>query len=93
MRYVSFEGGSSYHLKFLSRITQGHDTTTSAMTFTVYRLALNPEIQEHAYKEVRSLLGPDPDTPCTYNDLQEMKYLEMVIKEASKIYLAIRSFG
>lgn len=54
------------------------------MTFTVYRLALNPEIQEQAYLELKNLLGPDPDTPCSYNDLQEMKYLEMVIKEASK---------
>lgn len=56
------------------------------MTFTVYRLALNPEIQQHAYVELRNLLGPDPNTACTYNDLQEMKYLEMVIKEASKLF-------
>ncbi|XP_063696604.1 cytochrome P450 4d1-like isoform X2 [Culicoides brevitarsis] len=72
---------------------EGHDTTTSAMTFIVYRLALNPDVQERAFNELQSLLGTDPDTPCSYNDLQEMKYLEMVIKEALRMHPSVPLIG
>ena len=39
----------------------GHDTTASALAFTIYELARHPEHQEKARAEVMEVLG-DRDT-------------------------------
>lgn len=71
----------------------GHDTTTSAITFAIYSLALHPEIQERVFEEQRTLLGNDLTTFPDYNALQQMKYLEMVIKESMRLYPPVPIIG
>lgn len=72
---------------------QGHDTTTSGITMTLYHLSQNPDIQEKVFEEVRNIMGDDPKKSVSYNDLQEMKYLEMVIKETLRIHPPVPSIG
>lgn len=54
---------------------------------------MNPEIQEKIFNEVVSIFGNDPSTPCTYNHLQEMKYLEMAIKESLRLHPSVPVIG
>ncbi|XP_055613263.1 cytochrome P450 4d2-like [Uranotaenia lowii] len=72
---------------------EGHDTTTIAIAFTLLLLARNPEVQEKAYNEVINILGSNLETPVSYRDLQDMKYLEMVIKESLRLYPPVPIIG
>ncbi|KAF7279570.1 hypothetical protein GWI33_007032 [Rhynchophorus ferrugineus] len=69
---------------------EGHDTTSSAISFCLYNLSLHSSVQEKVLQEQKSLFGADlkKATP-TYNQLNEMKYLEMVIKESLRLFPSV----
>ncbi|KAI4464346.1 cytochrome p450 family 4 [Holotrichia oblita] len=60
---------------------EGHDTTTAAMAWNLLLLGNHQEIQEKAYVEIKTILQ-DKLTPTTLTELNELKYLERVIKES-----------
>ena len=63
---------------------EGHDTTTSGMVWTLYCLAQHPEHQEKVREEVQEvLMGRER---LEYSDLQHLKYTQMAIKEAMRLY-------
>ncbi|KAM8713349.1 hypothetical protein ACLKA7_013632 [Drosophila subpalustris] len=72
---------------------EGHDTTTSAISYTLYLLARHPEIQARAFQEVREVIGDDKSKPITMRDLGELKYLECVIKESLRLYPPVPMIG
>lgn len=61
----------------------GHETTATALTFTLHLLGLHPEIQDKVYAEVDDVLG---DRSPTAADLTSLSYLTMVVKEAMRLY-------
>ena len=62
----------------------GHDTTTTAMSWTLYCLAKHPEHQDKVREEVQSvLMGRER---LEYDDLKELKYTTWCIKEAMRLY-------
>ena len=63
---------------------EGHDTTTSGMSWTLYCLAQHPEHQDKVRQEVRGvLMGRDR---LEYDDLKDLKYTTWCIKEAMRLY-------
>lgn len=72
---------------------EGHDTTTSAMSFTLYCLSRHPEVQNRAFQEICAVIGTDKNKPVTYRDLQDLKYLECVIKESMRLYPSVPIIG
>jgi len=58
-----------------------HDTTTSALTHTIYYLARYPEAKETLYQECLAL-GKDT---LNYEDLSSMTYMEQVFNEVQRM--------
>ncbi|XP_052850420.1 probable cytochrome P450 311a1 [Drosophila gunungcola] len=68
----------------------GVDTTTASMSFVLYALAKYPETQSRLRKELLELPGTgfsDPDT------LNELPYLEALIKEVLRLYTIVPTTG
>ncbi|GAB1288762.1 Cytochrome P450 4B1 [Apodemus speciosus] len=63
---------------------EGHDTTTSGISWFLYCMALYPEHQQRCREEVREILG-DQDS-FQWDDLAKMTYLTMCIKECFRLY-------
>ncbi|XP_055549735.1 cytochrome P450 4d1-like isoform X2 [Wyeomyia smithii] len=72
---------------------EGHDTTTSAISFLLYRLAKHPDIQRKVYDEIISVVGEDRTLPVNLSQLNEFHYLDLVIKETLRMYPSVPFFG
>ncbi|KAL0281299.1 UNVERIFIED_CONTAM: hypothetical protein PYX00_002330 [Menopon gallinae] len=63
----------------------GYNTSASVMSFALYELARNPDIQERLAKEIRTALEGGGGV-MSYEILLGMKYLDMVISETMRLY-------
>lgn len=45
------------------------------------------------FQELRSIFGNDKEKSASYNDFQNMKYLENVIKESMRLYPPVPIYG
>lgn len=60
----------------------GFDTVSTCMTFLAYELALNSDIQNRLHEEVMATEESLDGKPLTYEVLQRMQYMDMVVSEA-----------
>uniref|UniRef100_A0A034W2C6 Cytochrome P450 4d2 n=1 Tax=Bactrocera dorsalis TaxID=27457 RepID=A0A034W2C6_BACDO len=72
---------------------EGHDTTSSALTFCLHLISRHPLVQAKLFEEIRKVLGADKDRPVTQRDLGELKYMECVIKESLRLYPTVPLIG
>ncbi|CAG7716464.1 unnamed protein product [Allacma fusca] len=68
---------------------EGHDTTAAGFTWSLYLLAKNPEHQALVHIELDEIFGNDTHRSITTNDLPKMKYLDLCIKEALRLYPSV----
>lgn len=54
---------------------------------------MNPKVQDDVFQESLRILGNDSSKAVTIQDINQMSYLEMVIKETLRIYPPIPFFG
>ncbi|CAH0395389.1 unnamed protein product [Bemisia tabaci] len=64
--------------------TAGFETTSTTLSFCLYELALNPEIQLKAVQEIQE--AKKTNAHLTYQSTQEMPYLECILKETLRKY-------
>ncbi|XP_017473093.1 PREDICTED: probable cytochrome P450 4d14 isoform X2 [Rhagoletis zephyria] len=72
---------------------EGHDTTTSGISFTCYLIARHPAVQCKLFQEILDVLGKDKDRRVTMRELHALKYLECVIKEGLRLYPPVPIIG
>jgi len=63
----------------------GFETSATTMSFCLYELALNLDIQDRLRNEIDTVLKKREGS-VTYEDIQEMKYLDKVISETLRKY-------
>ncbi|RZC41397.1 cytochrome P450 6k1, partial [Asbolus verrucosus] len=74
--------------KLVAQATQffmaGFETSSSAISFTLYELAVNPDIQKKLREEIISVKNKHGE--FSYEALKEMRYLDMCVKETLRKY-------
>lgn len=68
---------------------EGHDTTSAAISWSLFLLGSHPDIQERVLREIDDIMGGDRERPPTMKELNDMRYLECVIKEALRLYPSV----
>lgn len=68
----------------------GHETTASSLSWIWYLLAQHPEVEAELLAELDVVLGGRPPTIA---DLPRLRYTDMVVKEALRLYPSIWGFG
>ena len=68
----------------------GHETSASALTWTIYLLSLYPDIQEKAYREVISIVG---DGEFEASKIKQMRYVTNIFKETLRLYPPVGFFA
>ena len=66
---------------------EGHDTTASALQWTLYFLAGHPDVQERCRKEAQYVASSQGLAvgEVTYQSLQKLEYTEQALKEAMRL--------
>lgn len=72
---------------------EGHDTTTSGITFCLYNIAKYPEVQAKCIKEMNAVLGVDRQKRTSLLELNNLHYLDLVIKESLRLFPSVPLIG
>ncbi|KAJ6623039.1 Cytochrome P450 6a2 [Pseudolycoriella hygida] len=64
----------------------GFETSSSTLSFCIFELARNREIQQKVQEEIDNVLAEDDSQVFTYESLHKLKYLECCIDEALRKY-------
>jgi cytochrome P450 len=67
----------------LTLFLAGHETTANALTWTWYLLSQHPEVERRLHQEIDAVLGGRAPELA---DVPELRYTEMVLSEALRLY-------
>jgi cytochrome P450 family 6 len=68
----------------LTFLIAGYESSGSTLTYALYELALNPEIQQILRAEILQVLSKHDDK-VTYDGIQDMLYLDRVVSGEERI--------
>jgi cytochrome P450 / NADPH-cytochrome P450 reductase len=71
----------------------GHETTSGALSFTLYFLLKHPDILARAYGEVDQVLGADLSVQPSYEQVRHLTYLSQIFKEALRLWPTAPGFS
>ncbi len=70
---------------------EGHDTTASGLSFTMWCLGHHPEIMQKLQREVYSVCGRHE--PPTWEQAKDLVYCDMVLKEGLRLFPPVPSIS
>lgn len=68
---------------------EGHDTTSAAISWTLFLIGSDPVIQQKVIDELDAIMDGDRTRSPTMKELLDMRYLECCIKEALRLYPSV----
>lgn len=71
---------------------EGHDTTAAAASWACQLIGSHPEVQKKLHKEIDLIFGKS-ERHISNDDLKELKYLDLVIKETLRLFPSVPYFG
>ena len=72
----------SQRYQILTFLVAGHETTSGALSFTLYYLARNPAALRRAQEETDEILAPDRNAEPTYDQVARFRYIRRCLDEA-----------
>ena len=66
-------------------IVAGYETTSNALSYTAYLLALNPTIQDRLIREINDYYKINPDCSL-YDAAENVEYVTMVLYESMRLF-------
>ncbi|XP_032682971.1 cytochrome P450 9e2-like [Odontomachus brunneus] len=63
----------------------GFETTSTAITFLTYEIAMNPDVQARLQQDIDKVLE-ETNGQVTYEAINQLQYLDAVILEATRMY-------
>lgn len=79
--------------QILTFLAAGHETTSAALSFTLYYLASNPELARRAVEETDAVLGADPGAVPSYEQVPRLRYLRRALDESMRLWPPAPGFG
>ncbi|GFQ65074.1 cytochrome P450 4V2, partial [Trichonephila clavata] len=67
-------------------VSAGHETVSLGIMWALYLIGLYPDVQAKIQEELDRIFGADLERDVTENDLNELKYLDCVLKETNRVY-------
>ncbi|GIY11493.1 cytochrome P450 4c3 [Caerostris darwini] len=68
---------------------EGHDTTSVGISWALYLIGLHKNVQGKIHEELDGIFGDDVERPVDTKDLQDMHYLECVLKESQRLFPSV----
>nr|CAG8481544.1 9731_t:CDS:2 [Entrophospora candida] len=71
-------------VKIMTFLAAGHETTGTALSWSLYLLAKHPEVQDCLRQELLEA-SPDPDLETSFDKINSLEYLNCVYKETMRL--------
>ncbi len=71
----------------------GHETTSGLLSFALYFLLKHPTVLAKAYEEVDRVLGADPTTRPTFEQVHQLQYISQTLKESLRLWPTAPGFN
>lgn len=65
---------------------EGHDTTSSGLTFSLLLIASHQDVQQHLFEELKEAVDRNNGEPLSMSQFNGLPYLDRVLKECLRIY-------
>ncbi|MCH5644901.1 cytochrome P450 [Gordonia sp. ABSL49_1] len=79
--------------QILTFLVAGHETTSGALSFTLYFLATNPDCLRRAQEEADAILGDDPDAEPTFDQVSKFRHIRRCLDESLRIWPTVPAFS
>ena len=70
----------------LAFLVTGFDTSSISLSYAIYALAINPNVQEKLRAEILEAAKLTPDGKLSYETVTGLKYLDAVVSETLRMY-------
>lgn len=72
---------------------EGNDTSAAGINYALYCIAKYPEVQKKVLQEIYEVIGEDEKVPLSLSMLNDLNYLDIVIKETMRVLPPVAFIG